>query len=192
MEYTFVKIRSVIDKESKGTWYLLADTVDTIKEHFNVYGKAYFKEGIENFINHSDKMGHYTSRFAYLISITMMTPENQGVPWPIVATKIENDMYQSRLNGYLEGRKQYLGKEMAVLVDNPSIEIVETIVKDKMVYPDDEKLTMDDVRYLQWYGGKHWYAKVGKLDIVDKDGNQKWDTKKEAEEAARWFINNNN
>lgn len=51
---------------------------------------------------------------------------------------------------------------------------------------------MKDVRYMQWniHGNKgtHWYAKIGNLDIKDKDGNMKWDTKPEAENAARWYI----
>ena len=39
--------------------------------------------------------------------------------------------------------------------------------------------------------GKHWYAKIGKLDVVDKDNNQKLDTKEEAETAAKWYIEKN-
>ncbi len=38
--------------------------------------------------------------------------------------------------------------------------------------------------------GNHWYAKIGKLDIKDKDNNMKWNTKAEAEAAAKWFIEN--
>ena len=36
--------------------------------------------------------------------------------------------------------------------------------------------------------GEHYYAKIGKLDVVDEQGNQKWNTKREAEAAARWYI----
>ena len=40
-------------------------------------------------------------------------------------------------------------------------------------------------------GGYHIYAKVGKLDVVDESGNQKWNTRQEAEDAARWYIAKN-
>lgn len=57
-----------------------------------------------------------------------------------------------------------------------------------MEYPDFKKPSLDDVRFIQWDGGKHWYAKVNKEDIVDEFGRQKWNTKDEAEKAAKWYI----
>ena len=49
-----------------------------------------------------------------------------------------------------------------------------------------------DVRLISWKDGFHIYAKVGNDDVVDECGNQKWSTRKEAEEAAKWFIENIN
>lgn len=192
MGYTFVRIRNKNEENSKGSWYLLADSISTIYEHFNTYGKAYFKNGVDDYIAWISRggIGHYKSTFARLIDVTSQL--RVGVPWIIVATEIENNMLQTRLNGYLKGEIQYLNKEMSVLIDNPLIEIIETVEKDKLVYPDDERMSIDDVRYIKWVGGKHWYAKVGRFDIVDKHNNQKWDTKEEAEEAAKWFIEENN
>ena len=85
-------------------------------------------------------------------------------------------------------------------------EIVDEVVKDNLEFPIEEQYRLEDVRYMQWgkmdylalglpescknYGGNHWYAKIGKLDIKDKDGNMKWNTKAEAESAAKWFIEN--
>lgn len=42
-------------------------------------------------------------------------------------------------------------------------------------------------RFIQWEGGIHWYAKIGDEDII-VDGKQKWDTKREAEIAAKKFL----
>lgn len=67
-------------------------------------------------------------------------------------------------------------------------QIAEDDWSDELVYPDERGLDMKHVRYIQWQGGCHWYAKVGKLDIIDADGNQKWNSKAEAEKAARWFL----
>lgn len=60
-----------------------------------------------------------------------------------------------------------------------------------LTFPDEDKPTMDDVRFIVWGGGEHFYAKIGKLDVVDEHGNQKWNTKREAEAAARWYIEKN-
>lgn len=44
-----------------------------------------------------------------------------------------------------------------------------------------------EAKYMQWEGGKHWYAKIGPLDVV-VDGRQKWNTKRQAEKAVRRFL----
>ena len=38
------------------------------------------------------------------------------------------------------------------------------------------------------YSITDWYAKIGKRDVYDSEGNMKWDTKDEAEKAAKWFL----
>lgn len=192
MSYTFAKIRNKGKENDKGHWYLLADSINTIKEHFNTYGKSYFKEGVADYFRYLSigGVGHYEHRFPYIVEITAQKPENQGLPWVIVATKVENLIYQAEINLFNKGVKFYLNKEMVSLVDNSTLEVIETVIKEKLVYPDDEKMSLDDVRYIQWDNGTHWYAKVGKFDVVDKDNNQKWNTKKEAQEATKWFIEN--
>ena len=64
MKYTFVRIRSIGDTKSCGTWCLLADSVETINNHFYTYGKDYFKEGINDFINHKNSLTHFTIQLA--------------------------------------------------------------------------------------------------------------------------------
>ena len=44
------------------------------------------------------------------------------------------------------------------------------------------------IKITQWSGGTHFYAKVGYYDVVDADGNQKWDTHEEAERQAEIFA----
>jgi hypothetical protein len=43
----------------------------------------------------------------------------------------------------------------------------------------------EDVRFIQWPGGTHWYAKLGNIDIVSECGNQKWNDKYYAMEVAK-------
>lgn len=192
MSYTFAKIRNKGKENDKGYWYLLADSINTIKEHFNTYGKSYFKEGVADYFRYLsiDGVGHYEHRFPYIVEITAQKPENQGLPWVIVATKVENLIYQAEINLFNKGVKFYLNKEMVSLVDNSTLEVIETVIKEKLVYPDDEKMSLDDVRYIQWDNGTHWYAKIGKFDVIDENKNQKWLTKEEARCAANWFIEN--
>ena len=71
---------------------------------------------------------------------------------------------------------------------NPNYEIVERVFKDKLEYPGIENVTLEDVEFIQWPGGTHWYAKIRREDIVDACGNQKWNTRMEAMQAAKWYI----
>lgn len=70
---------------------------------------------------------------------------------------------------------------------NPYYEIVEHVYSDTLEYPFD-KPTFDKVKFIQWPDGKHWYAKIGHDDIVDENGNQKWNSRIDAEKAAYLYI----
>ena len=121
-----------------------------------------------------------------MYNIILLNEENKY--WPIIAHEIERKMYFSIVNGFYEGKKQYLRKDMVVLIDNQYIEVVETIKKDTISYPDNKNITLDDVRFMKWPNGSHWYCKIGEIDIVDQYGNQKWHDKTDAINAAKWFI----
>ena len=69
--------------------------------------------------------------------------------------------------------------------------IVEEKDMETLTFPDESEYNIDDVRFLQWPGGTHWYAKIGKLDICDDMGDYKWDCKGDAIEAAKWWVKNN-
>jgi len=46
------------------------------------------------------------------------------------------------------------------------------------------------VKTFKWPSGRHFYAKVGNLDVIDKNGDVKWNSDAQARKAAEWFIEN--
>lgn len=42
-------------------------------------------------------------------------------------------------------------------------------------------------KLIRWPLGKHWYVKIGDLD-VEVNGLRKWNTKKEAERAGKYYL----
>lgn len=60
-------------------------------------------------------------------------------------------------------------------------------ISDKEI-ADREEVLKDKIDIHRWPDGTHFYAKVGKLDVVDDDGNVKWNTYKKAMKAAKKFI----
>lgn len=183
-KYTFVKVKQKNSKNA-GIWYLLADSTDTINEHWKSYGASYMREGVHQLFN--ERRGHYTNYFATAVSVYAMS-----IACPIIEAlvHIENEALRSRMAAFSKGITHYLDKGLKCLIDNATLEITKTIIKDRLVFPDEERLDIDDVKYTKWFGGFHWYAKVGNLDIVDEHNNQKWNTEEEAHKAAEWFINN--
>ena len=66
-----------------------------------------------------------------------------------------------------------------------SVKVLATVELKNWILPGDPR-----VRLLQWQDGGHYYAKVGNEDVV-LYGKQKWDTKEEAQDAAKkWLLSN--
>lgn len=69
--------------------------------------------------------------------------------------------------------------------------VLDTIEKDVFEFPIEDKTSKgmysDGIAISQWFGGTHYYAKIGDMDVV-WEGEQKWDTYDEAAKAARAFF----
>ncbi len=44
------------------------------------------------------------------------------------------------------------------------------------------------IKVFKWIGGKHYYAKIGNIDVVDDKGRQKWNTKTMAYKQAEIML----
>lgn len=52
-----------------------------------------------------------------------------------------------------------------------------------------DRFTTKDISIKKWWGGKHYYAKVGTIDVIDADGNVKWNTEQYAYDMAVRYMN---
>lgn len=185
-KYHFVRVTTE-EEPNGGNWLLAADSEEVILEHWCTYCKAVMSEGMQQIIG--SIMGtyrqHYTNHWAGLIRTTL---DIKGGNPMTVATELENVALKTRLDSFRQGHETYLNRDMGVISIVKPFLIVEDDWSDKLLYPDERELDFSNVRYLQWPGGEHWYAKVGSLDIVDEENRQKWNTREEAEKAARWFL----
>ena len=196
--YHFVKIKSKLGNDSNGKtfWYFVPNSVEQVIEHFKtIFGKE-ISAGIR------DKMAgykHADTPWRLAIDATCSVKgfgwDCHGLPWLDEAISLENMVLQNRIRDFHKYGKIYLANGVTQFGYNEEqFEIVEEIDNETLEYPIEELYHLEDVRYFKWDNdfigvkGVHWYAKVGKYDIVDKNGNQKWNTKDEAEEAARWFC----
>lgn len=187
--YKFVRVEKINpSKGDKAYWFFEPSSVEQITEHWKKYCCSVIRKGIETLL-HKTYEGHFTNEFETAVEHMHMFSGNNLL---VDMVKVENEAYQSRIGAFYGGDKIYLSHGMQVyMLDERFFHITEEVEKDKLTFPDEERPSLEDVKYMQWPGGYHWYAKVGKLDVTDERGEQKWNTKKEAEEASKWFIVNN-
>lgn len=48
--------------------------------------------------------------------------------------------------------------------------------------------TENDISVTKWPGGKHYYAKIRNIEVVDEEGDIKWSSTEEAERQAKIFL----
>lgn len=195
-KYHFVKIAPV-NKSTNGLWYFKPHSIEQVVEHFNkIFGKE-ISAGIH------DKMSagwakHPDTAWRYAVDAICHVKgygwDCHGLTWIEEATKLENTVLQGRIKDFTSGVDFYLANGVQEFILWDRYEIVEEYYSDELEFPLIEQFHFEDVRYMKWdlpdmkIKGVHWYAKIGNEDIRDKDGNMKWNTKEEAEEAARWFC----
>lgn len=202
MEYEFVRFKNLATDEESHKWWFAAKTARQVMEHAEKFFKPIMQDGynsaahdaVEAIFKYGGIMNHATNEVASSIeTITEIKGFKRSSPLALFDTA--NELLLTAIKGRLKdidkGEAVYLEdgvRQFGYSSNNPHFEIIERYYSDKLEYPDFKKPTLDDVRFIQWDGGKHWYAKVNKEDITDEIGRQKWNTKGEAENAAKWYI----
>lgn len=198
MAYTFVRIHRKNTGEY-GVWYMRPNSVKDIIDHWKTVCAYEIGETVRHHLsgatygeNGAVMWPHPTTSFGAAVQAWC---EANNQIYALGLVDVENEAYRSRIETFNNGMTIYLKEGMTVLLlDDRFFEIVEEVESDKLVYPSKKDWDMGDIRYMQWNmlgnTGDHWYAKIGKRDVYDKEGRMKWDTKAEAENAARWFIDN--
>jgi hypothetical protein len=187
MSYTFVKIKDThynIDYP----WILECNNIETLMEHTEKYMGTTIEKGVKDWfdINKNstttkDGYRYVPHMTTYWCSHVKTLMDINGSSFIEQSTKLENQVFQGKLKQLFNGKTLYLREFGSYMVDSDSHVITNKIVTDKMVYPE---YSEKDITIKQWSGGTHYYAKIGNMDVVDEDGNQKWDTYDEAYQKA--------
>lgn len=210
-QYEFVRFNYVgHPDEGEKHWWFVAKTYDDVVEHTKKVFKPMMQEGFDAYAAKyiefaKKKYADFDSGYVYVphpdnhvegALRTIWAAKNNTTttnPKPLdlfnTANSIYLEVFQNRINDVANG-PIYLEdgvRQFGYTESNPHYEIVERFYSDTLEYPS-YKPTFDNVKFIQWPDGKHWYAKIGHEDIVDKDGNQKWESRTDAEAAAYWYI----
>lgn len=186
--YHFVKIKNI--------WYLKIEKEQDIIDHLHTIMKREFELGWEDWKNgtytgsplNGGKTYHAHPTTPWNCAVTMYLNLFGGT-WFEAADKLEKKTIEDRIKFFKKGNSLYLQNNLTYMSFKDDQEITDEKFSKELIYPIEAQYHFDDVRYIQWPDGKHWYAKVGNLDICDKEGNYKWNTKEEAMNAAKKFCN---
>lgn len=183
--YHFVKFNN--------TWYLKPESIQDVVDHFNKICGREFREGFEDFRDNvkirKDSKGEpylYSinhSSSAWRNAVELCEMKIKGLSWIEGASSLEKRTFEDRIKMYnkgyaiyfLDGMPYYCPKEHPIYEEEKWSETLQ--------YP--YEYNYDEVRFIQWNGGRHWYAKIGSIDIVDRHGNQKWLDKSYAQKIAK-------
>ena len=220
MKYKFVKYKTTLDgKEVTSQWMFEPQSIEQIQEFFMKYTmpqkneadrrisenifKAVEREIAGNKLYDSTDPSTVQWRFynghpynswdkAHYSLYNLEQLLNGGANPFDVNTHMAIQMLNTRENSFNKGILCLYGEEglSCQAFDDRFCTIIDEIEVDTLIFPNMERPSIDDVRFIMWDGGKHWYAKIGKLDVV-VNGIQKWDTKEEAIKAAKQYINEN-
>ena len=183
--YHFVKFNN--------TWYLKPEKVQDIIDHFEKICGREFKEGFEDFRDNvvvkKDNNGepylysinHSSSVWRNAVELCEM--KLKGLNWLDGATSLEKRTFEDRINMFDKGKAIYFMDSLPYYCANVQPTYEDEVWKKTLEYP--YEYQYDDCRFIQWPNGRHWYAKCGDIDIVDKYGNQKWSDKSYAQQIAK-------
>lgn len=182
--YHFVKFNN--------TWYLKPESVQDIIDHFTKICGREFQQGFDDFKDNvrvsTDYNGekylysrnHSSSVWRNAVELTM---QMKDLSWLEGASVLEKQTYHDRIKMFNKGRAIYFTDGLPYYCSLEHPEYDKEHFEEKLIYP--YEYNFEDVRFIQWEGGRHWYAKIGSIDIVDKYGNQKWNDKYYAMEIAK-------
>ena len=196
--YHFVKFNN--------TWYLKPEKLEDVIEHFKKFCGREFKEGFEDFRDNVSvkkdyncekylySKNHSSSLWRYAVEMTM---QFGGESWLNAANSLEEQTYKNRIERFLEGKPIFLTDGLPYFPPKEWPEYDEEVWKEELEFP--YEYNYEDCRFLQWPNGRHWYVKIGNIDIGDKYGNYKFSDKSYAQKVAKawckcggdWSKNNN-
>lgn len=179
--YRFVRLKDTHYNIEYG-WRLACSDIQTVVEHTDKYGDAMIIRGVEDVLNSGIKGHHLTTAHGSAISDLSKI---RGESVLVSAYRLCVQGFAGKAKQISLGRTLYLNDNGSYFLHTDSHVILETMMMEKMVYPTYSK---EDIVVSRWPGGTHWYARIGRMDVITPAGLRKWNTKRAARRAAESFL----
>ena len=202
--YEFVKINPIKpykhDKELH--WYLLIKDEQTLTKWFFETQEPLIVHSTKNYLESHEfqdliprKAGtyawgsHYNSHYGHFLHIKVLNMALLGEPFSFGfvdgVTLLTDAIYEAKLKAINDGKMIYINKVGGCITMDKDIPFADSIKKRKCVYPEYIK---SDIRVIRWPNGKHYYAKIGSVE-VEINNETKWVKYETAYSNALKFLN---
>jgi hypothetical protein len=169
-------------------WVLKISSLSQLFDYYKKTRPTLIREAIDNLM---DTTGRHAQRDHFTNTLTWATAalssmkaegKDHGPSFIESLNELLIRVDKNQIRALTEGQTLYLRDIGSYSTDDGTMyRVLDSYSSDELKFP------ASQVRVIQWPGGKHWYAKVGDADVV-VDGEQKWETKRQAEAMAKTFI----
>jgi hypothetical protein len=125
---------------------------------------------------------HHTTQMS---AIADSVAEKVGINNLDALSKISSQSLMTKIRLLNEDKVILINHKGGYFYLTDDYEITQTVTKETIGFPD---YTEKDIDVFQWRNGTHWYAKIAHFDVFDENHDVKWDTFKEAKEAALRYL----
>lgn len=179
--YKFVKIKCNKTGELH-KWMLECNDATMLIEHHEKYMSTEIGKGIKDVFSVATEKTHVNTSYGSAIT---KYADITGKSLLESAIHIENVILNGKLKTIASHGHVLLRENGSYMVYTSSDEIIGTMLSENMLYPN---YTLADIKVDRWFGGVHYYAKIGCLDVCI-NGNSKWNTPEYAYEMAVEYFN---
>lgn len=181
--YKFVRV--LFNDILMPSWYFVCDNKTDVYYFFEKYYQPIISGGVLSYMqgNKDTYWGNTILKMSESPKYRLLTPCT-------ISNQLENETYLNRCESVNNGEILLLNKENMsyfCLVGH-NIKIIQEKICENLTFPDEQKYDINDIVIKRWDNGIHFYAKVGKYDIIDRLGQVKYNTYEEAHcECIKWL-----
>lgn len=190
-KYRFVKIELSETENNKcikyPNWFFVANNWLDVIKHTNQFGANLIEETTIDIIEESLGHRHFKTDMGWSTVQLAKLHKNKNPllsELPNLYQKIVKGKFDSLDKGFI----LLIRDDLTYMTLHDIYKITDEYYSDKLIYNKDKKYTEKNIRIIKFPKGKHYYAKIDNIDVVDEDGNQKWNTKEIAMKKAISFL----
>ena len=170
----------IVNVECFGTRYenrYFIENLEDLKEYHETIFSNRISKSMKQTVHDIRNKHHFTDELSE--SILLFSGERTTGILRGIANMAGN-VFSSQAIDLSKGKKLVINDNLGyfTLPDNSVVEFVKK-----------RRYTEKDIHIHKFEGGKHWYATICAIDVIDEWGDRKWNTYEFAERVSKSFLN---